>query len=343
MPPFTLTSFLIWIFLSFSSLAHPSGPTAKQLKITVLHEFPKGTFIENLNIRPCGSILVTSYTGAHLYQLSPSQPGPPILVHTFSNATGLAGITETLPDVFYVIAGSFNWTTFSAIPESYSMHRVDFTQNSQTPYISFVTSLSTLGEPNGLTNIPGTPYILIADSFYGLIYIFDTETSTLAIYLDHPLLKPTASIFKTGVNGIRISGDYLYFSNTGQDLLARVQLEGSMLKGSPEVVVTGTPDDDFAIDRHGNAFLAENGNNDLSFATIGSNGTSPVTPVVIAGGGNSTVFAGPTSAQFGRAGYERSLFVTSTGGIAGYLPQFFPGGSFKVGGRVSRVDFQSEW
>jgi hypothetical protein len=51
--------------------------------------FPLGSEVENLVLRPSGSVLATVYTFPHIYEVATAANSTPRLIHTFSNTNGL--------------------------------------------------------------------------------------------------------------------------------------------------------------------------------------------------------------------------------------------------------------
>jgi hypothetical protein len=318
------------------ALTKHSGPSLP-LPVEVIHEFPNGTWIENLVVRPSGSILANAFSIPVIYEVTIDQNPHVNTIHTFPNATGVSGIAESWsPNLYFAVAGNFSFANFSSIPGSSTIYRIEFDEHTDEAEVTGLARLPTLIMPNGIITIPRTPYVLITDSIAGIIYRFDTETNDLTTYLDHPLLKPSGTFLQTGVNGIKLSRQHLYFSNTDQELIARVPVSGWNAKphGEPEIVASQTLADDFIVnDENGDVFIAENGDNELGFLSHNTYGNASV-PETLVGSVNSTVLAGPTAARWAKGEEGRTLIVTTTGGLLGYLA----GGTHVVGGRINRID-----
>jgi hypothetical protein len=307
--------------------------SSANLPVEVIHEFPKGTWIENLVVRPSGSVLAIDFSAPHIFEVPISKNSTPTIVHTFSNFTGVSGIAESSsPDVYFAVTGNFTFSNFSAVAGSYAIHRVAFDECSDEPIVSQLATLPTLIMPNGIITIPHTPYVLIADSISGIVYRFDTEKLTLTTYFDDPLLKPSGTSLQAGVNGVKFSRGYFYFSNTNQEIVARVQVSGrnASIQGKPEIVALQTLADDFIVnDYNGDIFIAEGGLSELDFVSSQGNGTIPQTLV---GAPNSLALAGPTAAVWARGEEGRSLIVSTNGGLLGYLS-----GNHTIGGRINLI------
>jgi hypothetical protein len=322
-------------FLPAFTLAFPtplsSGATAP-VSVSTLHQFSAGTWIENLAVRPSGAILTVGYSPnnqANIYSVFPTAKSAEVLVHTFPGINGVTGITASPePDIYFVMTGALNFSIFSATPGTAAIHRLAF-DACDRPIVKELAALPEIIMPNGMLSIPNTPYILIADSINGKVWRFNTLTHNLTVYLDDPLLLPSGTSAQAGVNGIKFSHGFFYFSNTNQALIARVPVSGpnATPQGTPQIVATQTLADDFIVNRvNGGLFIAENGGNVLSF---------------VKGEGNNTVvekiaeMAGPTAVIWVPGQEGRRLFVSTDGGVAGYII-----GNYTIGGTISVVDVE---
>ena len=299
----------------------------------LVYQFPKGTWIENLIVRPSGSLLLTLITTPDLYLIDPLAQDPkPQLVHTFSSSLWLTGITETEPDTYYLIGANSTYETISPTPGSNRIYRVYFREPSGPPEINVAAVVKDAVFLNGLIALSPTT-LLASDSTLGVVWAIDTATGASRIVIQDPLMAPTPAIPKIGVNGIRLFRHHtLYFVNSAQALLAKVAINanGTAAGLAKEIAsaVKGTFYDDFALSRHGDAFLATAPGDSITEVT--RNGTQRI----FAGLVNTTEIAQPTSAQFGRTLEDRNvLYVTTAGGLA------FPiDGDVVVGGQVVAVD-----
>lgn len=312
-------SFWLMAVLSLSS---------QGLRIESSLDFPLGSEVENLALRPSGSVLATVYTFPQIYEVA-SRPGStPKLLHVFQNTTGACGITESsTPDVFFVLTGNFSFQSFRPTPGSYAIHRLSFDECGK-PIVKKIAALGTIAQPNGMANVPKTPYVLIADSFGGFVYRFNTKTLQLTTYFDHPLLKPQpvdGIVF--GVNGVKLSRGYLYFSNTNQQIVARIKATGTekVLKGRLDIIAKSTPVDDFIVnDRNGDVYITESEPLNAIGLVRGDNYDSA--PTIVAGGPNSTILVGPTAAIWGKDAVGKTLLVSLTGGFLQFVTKNYIGG-----------------
>ncbi|KUL81360.1 hypothetical protein ZTR_09808 [Talaromyces verruculosus] len=125
-------------------------------------------------------------------------------------------------------------------------------------------------------------------------------------------LLPT-STFPLGVNGIHTHGSTLFFTNSAQRTYGSIQITAHGRIAGPVRIINSSADiyDDFALDTHGNAYVATD-----------PNMVSKITPF-----GHKSLFAGndcvivtPTSGAFGRGSPSQECilyFVTGGDSSAG--------------------------
>lgn len=299
----------------------------------LVYQFPNGTWIENLAVRPSGSLLLTLITTPDLYLIDPLVPNPrPRLVHRFSSSLWLLGITETNPDTYYLIGANGTYENLSPTPGSNRIYRVHFPRPPGPPEISVAAVVRDAVFLNGLITLNPTT-LLASDSTLGVVWAIDITTGASRIVIQDPLMAPTAELPKLGINGLRLfSNSTLYFTNSALAILATIPINADGTAAGPAQEIASAPKgtfyDDFALDRYGDAFLAT-GNGD-SIEEVKRDGSAQI----IAGAVNTTEIAQPTSAQFGRMVRDRGvLYVTTAGGLAVPID-----GDVVVGGQVVAVD-----
>ncbi|KAL8825594.1 MAG: hypothetical protein Q9170_007738 [Blastenia crenularia] len=335
----SLTTFLPSAFTLPAFSSHSLVPPhSLPLPVRTVHEFPKGTWVENLALRSSDSILATLVTTPDLYQVSSLSLYPPILVHTFPGYSSLLGITEVAPDTFYVIAGNFSLATFTPVPGSSSVFEVNlntFSRIKNTP--ATVRKIADFPDAlflNGATTLSRkTGDILLADSALGAVWKLNVRTAAITkVISDDPLLKPKpGSVPQNGINGLHIRNSVLYFTNSNLETFNSVPINADgTAKGPAETIASGIAADDFALDAKGQAYITVNAENEMAKVKVPGGETT-----VLAGSPEDTsTIAGPTAAAFGRGLIDKtSLYISSSGGIAGYIS-----GNFTVGGRISRID-----
>lgn len=229
----------------------------------------------------------------------------------------------------------------SATPRSCSLLEVDLRKFSRTKKnnnngakIRKIADLPDAGFLNGAVTLNSTSGdVLIADSAKGGVWKVNVRTGVVTnVIYEEPLLKPIPGRMpEMGVNGLHIRDGELYFTSTNQGVFGRVPLNADGSAAGPATTVaSGLDADDFILDDKGQAYLFINiGNEVVKVGVPGGEAT------VLAGSqADLSTIAGPSSGAFGRTLLDKtSLYVGSNGGIPGYS-----GGSFKVGGRISRID-----
>ena len=305
-------------------------------------QFPNGSWVENIAVRANGNLLLTRIDAPELFIIDPSAANPKAqLVYSFPEATGLAGIAETSPDKFALIAGNFSFATGAQLG-SWSIWTVDFSKTSCTcngtvgPEITKVTNISSAKFLNGMSSL-NNDTVLVGDIDEGVIYGVNVNTgSSYVASAGDPLLAPTPNpiLGNVSVNGIHVRDNFLYFVTSATNIFGRmpIRADGAQI-GNASIVAhafnSSIGFDDFTFDDKGNFFLV----------TASGNSIQQVTPdgrsKIVAGSLNSTALAEPTSVHFGRGQADKNvLYVTTAGGLA--IP--VQPGSQRVGGQVIAVD-----
>lgn len=332
--------------------AHAALP----LPVQVVHQFPVGTWMENLAVRKTGEILATCLSSPQLFQVDHNAVKPIELVHTFANATGCTGITLLGRDVFYVIAGNVTLKTLKGVPGSWSVYRVDVRHHhphftDPTPArVSLVANFPDAILLNGITVLSRVhKTFLITDSVAGVVYRLEGKTGKVVKVIEDPLMKGSSSL-NIGINGIKIKKNRakkrtneLYFTNSARNILARVLINKDGSSQSPAHVIANVESpDDFAFNRYQNVVVAQNGIDRVARVT-GDKVTE------LAGSRSNTTAGklyGPTAVRFGKlepffdaskADWMRA-YVTTNGGTAQYLS-----GNLTRGGTVSMIEVRGYW
>ena len=258
--------------------------------------------------------MVTLVTSPDIYLIQPSSKNPKAkLLHSFAGYTSASGITEVCPDVFQVAVTSVSGPG-KAIPGAGALYKIDLSRR-RRPKVEETLKLLEVGLPNGLVTL-SKHKILIADSIKGNVVVVDLRAKTAKVAITDPLLEPSpdASAFP-GVNGLNILGDTLYFTNTEQNILGRIQidLQTGSAKGPASKLVSSLPPgigyDDFALGKKGDAYLASASANVIERVDVFTRQQE-----VVSGKPGTLEIAEPTSVAFGRNGKEKTLFVTTGGG-----------------------------
>ena len=159
--------------------------------------------------------------------------------------------------------------------------------------MSLVANLTRVRLPDGVVALNEHGIVLVADAGEGLVWSLDIFSGSYTVAIESELFKATNKLLPLGVDGIRILGDWLYFTNPSSNFLGRVAIdEHGNAAGPVEIVANMTFPDDFALASDGTAYVG------------GANTLYRVSPSgkveTLAGGVNNTVLEGATSVQFGR-------------------------------------------
>lgn len=322
-----------------TAITHPNAPNP----VIGGFAFPKGAWIENIAIRSNGQQLLTRLDSPEIYLLQLETWNPhSILVYRFPGVQALTGIVEIAPDVFAVTAGNY---TLASGPTtgSWAVWRVDLNGWNSTPpegtlplpasHVSKIADVTEAAYLKGMSLLSDR-YVLLSDFRAGVVYRLDFNSGAYKIVIEDGLMVavPQPIFGASGVNGLRVRDGYLYFTNTGQNILAKIPINADGIPSGTASVITHTPAstdyfDGFTFDAHGDVYLGTGSGNTL--VRVSQSG-GPV--VKIAGRLDSTTLAGPTNCAFGRGATDQGvLYVAITGGIAAPVQgRYYRGGALMV-------------
>lgn len=334
-----------------------SGPTnvTHQLSLSpnIVHEMPKGTWLENLAIRQTdGNALVTDLSAPDIYFFSTTTQFEPIKIASLPEATGCLGIAELSLDVFYVIAGNWSNTTVTSTPGSYSIWQVDMqswswdSEGHENPTVSKVVDLPDSGFLNGMDVLnPVSGVLLVGDSSNGVVWSVNVRTGQISVAINDTSMAPIPKSdggFDLGINGVQIRDNYLYYSNSDHATLHRIPIDVRVgfATGPAEQLANfsgmGLFPDDFAIDFFGNIWMTLDVGSGLALlrnATATSFVEKNTTLEVVANSTQNPRIQGWTSARFGKKRddvAQQSIYVTTNGGAANYANESWVGGGMLV-------------
>ncbi|KAI1775804.1 hypothetical protein F4818DRAFT_388488 [Hypoxylon cercidicola] len=281
-----------------------------------------GTYIENIAVRSNGDLLVTLLQpSASVYAVeSPFSHSPSMsLVHTFEDANGLTGISETSPDTFIVAAALYPGLAapYQNTSTLWELKLSDKGQEATAHKIVHIPEASLL---NGIVTVPSCrTTVLVGDNVLGIVFRVDVTTGRYDVVLEGiPELKPIlGDSIDLGVNGINIRAGNLYWSNTDRDSIYRfpIDMSGYPVRGAEVERVAAIKNasgvDDFAFDGQGNLWAATDFDNML--ITIQKDDRE----IVVLGSPTELTVAGDTSVAFGRTPLDRhTLYITTSGAAA---------------------------
>lgn len=283
---------------------------------------------ENIAVRSCGSLVITTATEPCLYSLDPHQQSPtPQRIHCFANATATTGIAEVYPDVFAVHVGTTNG--LAGVAGSFSVWTIDFNQP-QGPSVRKLATNRNAGSLNGMTAVPGQHAILSVDSALGEVWKTDTRTGHYSVVGKNAHFLPN-STYPIGLNGMHIDpvAKNLYFSNTANGTFGSAPFDSATdtFSGFKTIadVDSGKAFDDFAIDWSSSlAYVTEHQNRIVSIDLHTGKKT-----IVAEGPANDVGPFEPTSAVFGKHDYC-TLYVVSNEYISPSTGQKSNGQVFEI-------------
>ena len=296
---------LLLLLAPLSVLARPASSPRSAPTVRSIGEFSEFG-LENLAPRSNRHLLLTASNQPFLYDIDPTASSPsPSKLPSIPGVIGVLGIAETSADVFAVAAG--NYTNEVPTTGSFGIWQVDM--NQAEPTVKLITQIPTAEGLNGMTALNGfSGTVLVADSILGAVYKVDVSTGAYSIAIQNDDFAPSATKTSSfGINGLRMSGGELYFTNSAQGLFGRLPInaEGAA-EGDVQILArldasAGTYDD-FDVDCGGNSWIATH-NNMLLTVTIGGTQTNMT--------GGTTPFLQPTSARFGRENENAVLYVVN--------------------------------
>lgn len=272
------------------------------------------TFIENLHVLSNGTILLSTLESPGLLYTVDPKAAKPVAnqvanLPSFHNTTGLTGIVSLGNDLYAVTGGVH--TSYAFEEGSMYVYIVSLQTNTVVDEIA-VPNTANL---NGLAALPSHPHILLsADSVDGRIIRIDTRTKDISVVIKdealHPGKNPPLAI---GINGLKIRGDFAYFTNSALGTFARVLIDKHGNKAGEVETLARSPSsgeiyDDFAFDSEGNAYVAAHSSSVFKIAPDGQQ-------TLLAGGVNSSTFHEPTSVAIANDG--KSIYVSTGGAFAG--------------------------
>ncbi|KAL4897512.1 hypothetical protein BDV59DRAFT_197804 [Aspergillus ambiguus] len=220
--------------------------------VTQLFNFSTAVDIENSNIRPNGHLLLSTFANGGLYTLNPQEQHPQAeMVALLPGATALTGITAIGIDKFAISGGVRGHYHY----DNETIYTVDFRRNATVQVVAKLPQAEML---NGLCALPTRPHVVLsADSRVGGLWRVDTSRKggNVQLAFQHEALAaPANASSPLGVNGLKIVGGHVYFTNSARGILGRVPVnEDGTVFGEVSVIAhSGGPSwDDMLVDASG--------------------------------------------------------------------------------------------
>ncbi|TGJ87882.1 hypothetical protein E0Z10_g833 [Xylaria hypoxylon] len=298
-------------------MASLSLPSQAAPQVSQLYQFTYPTGIENLFSLPNGCLLLSTSLNADLYYIDPEALYPSAQnVITLPGSTALTGFAA-LGDGFYAVAGGISPRSGERYTKIYVI-KVD-TEGDVNVTMNHIVQVPNTVSINGMAALPKHPHtILSADAIGGQILRVDTSNNALTVAFEHAALKPgnQSNPNATGVKGLKIRDNYLYFTNSAQRTFGRFPIDANGTNtGEVEILARldekfgdETLYDDFSFDNEGNAFVAVHPS---SIHRITPDGVQSV----FAGGLNSTLLE-PTSTVVSNDG--KAIYISTAGTDTGF-------------------------
>jgi sugar lactone lactonase YvrE len=299
-------------------------------KVSIVYQFPTGTWLENIAATRNGSLLVSTVGAAEVHIVHPTTMSTSLLA-SFPDANAVLGIAELAQDVFTVGVGTMTPANAPIIP-SFSVWSIDLSCKDEGTKVKKIADIPHVSMVNGMAAL-NSHTLLLADSWAGHIVAFNTKTGKTEVVLEHPTLLPNFnSSLPLGANGLKVHGDYVYYTNTAQGRVGRVRIHPATGKpnGPFKTFASGSDisvPDDLIVAKDGSVYvsgpLAAPHGDTLQHITLDGKVTT------IAEGG---LVAGTTAPAFGRTKKDKNVIYLST--MGGFGEDGLP----KAGGRVVAVE-----
>lgn len=210
----------------------------ERVKSTVIHSFPRFTFLEDVAIDKGGAIYASNHLEGKIYKIEGNN------VSTLLDIEGELLCMTRMDDNSLIVTGrDLNHQQYLyQVAADGAPKRI-----AHLPDAEFLNGVATLD----------SSHVLVADSYKGVIWKVNVKTGKHTIWIDGPLFeRPSRETVYPGINGIQINNNYVYASNSTKALLVRVPINKDLSASTAEIIKQGILVDDFVLDRKGNLYGA---------------------------------------------------------------------------------------
>ncbi|KAI1205541.1 uncharacterized protein F4807DRAFT_442975 [Annulohypoxylon truncatum] len=217
--------------------------------VVLVTQLPSDSWFEGFALRPNGKILTSRLDEPELYTFYAEDPdSTPELIYNFEeHANGLINVCP-LPgghDTYLVLSAIVDLVNITF--EEFIVWRVQLSpDDSSPPEVTKVCDIQNTGFSIGL--IPVTERIfLVPDSFKNCIWRLDIQTAEVSLFVaDDTMKAPPGEGNFFGLNRMRITKEFLWFTNTSAGMLCRIPIEldeseGIRTTGGVQIVADDIP------------------------------------------------------------------------------------------------------
>ncbi|KAI1373477.1 hypothetical protein F4677DRAFT_216607 [Hypoxylon crocopeplum] len=220
--------------------------------VVLVTQLPSDSWFEGFALRPNGKILASRLDEPELYTFNAEDPdSTPELLHNFEEeANGLINLCP-IPggnDEYLILSGVVDLVNIEF--EHFIVWRVSLSpDDSSPPKVTKVTEIQDTGFCIGIIAISDR-VMLIPDSFKNCIWRLDIQTGQVALLVADDTMKAASGEGDYfGLNRVRVTDEYLWFTNTSAGMLCRIPIErvqddasvGIRTLGSVQVVTDDIP------------------------------------------------------------------------------------------------------
>ncbi|KAI8626400.1 hypothetical protein F5Y19DRAFT_222301 [Xylariaceae sp. FL1651] len=194
--------------------------------VVLVTQFPSDSFFEGFVLRPNGKVLAARLDQPEIYTFQPEDPdAAPQLLCTLPDCNSLINLCPIpgYDDEYYVLASTADLELVTHT--NVWLWRVALNSDDNVPpKTTRITSVSDEGYCLGVIAV-SERIVLLPNGRTGCIWHVDTTTGKQTIFADDELMKRGTGDGFFGVNRIRLVGDYVYFTNSGEGKLCRIPIE----------------------------------------------------------------------------------------------------------------------
>ncbi|KAI4861587.1 hypothetical protein F4820DRAFT_57967 [Hypoxylon rubiginosum] len=196
--------------------------------VVLVTQLPSDSWFEGFALRPNGKILASRLDEPELYTFNAEDPdSTPELLHNFEEeANGLINLCP-IPgsnDEYLILSGVVDLVNIEF--EDFIVWRVALSpDDSSPPKITKVTKIENTGFCIGIIPI-SERVVVIPDSFKNCIWCLDIQTGNTSLLVADDTMKVAGGegdFF--GLNRIRVTDEFLWFTNTSAGTLCRLPIE----------------------------------------------------------------------------------------------------------------------